>query len=145
MAYNDQTYLTVDNLSEITAISKNINPEKLEPFIVTAEDQFVVNILGDSLDTELKAELDSYTISGDNKTLVENYIIPASAWITFRESIIFINFSINNKSITKASSDHSENISVEELNIYRQKVMHFRNITDHEWENYETYIHELAS
>lgn len=127
---NDITLLTVDDIKEITSISKNISPETLSPYILIAEEYFVYEVLGEGLTNELKTQLTGNTLTGLNQTLLQTYIKPLAAYGSWLEGSPFIHMKTVQKGIVKQSSDNSINVDMDEFTAYRQhikdKVMFFQ-------------------
>lgn len=123
MAYNDTTYVTEKNIKNITAIVSSVLESQLEPFIQTAEEMHIVPALGTALDAELKADIDNGTLSGNNETLVVNYIIPASAWYTYYDAVPFLNVKTTKKGLVKQSSNYSDNADIQEVKLLQQAVL----------------------
>lgn len=120
---NDTTYLTIGRIKELTAIVKSVDPTYIEPFIEVGETMHIVPVLGLALDSELKTAIEQGTLSGNNETLVVNYIQPASAWYSFYESTPFLSIKAFNKGLVKQFSDNSTSIDREELRDYRQSIL----------------------
>lgn len=124
-------FLTADELKLITPISQNTDINLLVPFIDVSEQMNLYPILGLAFVTELQNQIDTVTLTPDNETLLNNYIIPYDAWSTFMEASVFLVFRSNNKGVTKNFSDSSQPIDRFELSVYRQgindKVNFYRN------------------
>lgn len=117
------TFTTVDRLKQDTAISTNVNPELIEPFINTAEIFWLKDTLGTALWTELKDEISGSTLSGHNHTLRENFIIPASNWFSYYEAAPFIIYRAEAKGITKKFSNNSQALDKKEFEYFRQTML----------------------
>lgn len=120
---NDITFLTVEILKQMTAVSNSVNPELLEPFINSAEIFWLQDTLGTSLWTELKDAISGDTLSGNNYTLVENYIQPASAWFSYYEAAPFLMYRAEAKGFTKKYSDNSQALDKKEFELLRQSIL----------------------
>jgi hypothetical protein len=87
--------------------------------------------LGQALTDQIKNQITGNTLTGNNYTLVNLFILPLSAWATFFEASPFIAYKSTSKGITKQTSNTSENLSKEELEFFRQsikdKVTFYRN------------------
>jgi len=116
------TFTTVDRLKQDTSISMSVNPELIEPFINTAEIFWLKDTLGQALWTELKDAISGDTLSGNNYTLVENFIIPAANWYAFYEAAPFILYRVEAKGITKKYSDNSQPLDKKEFELFRQSI-----------------------
>lgn len=123
--------ISVNDIKTITSISKNINTELLEPYILIGEEFYVYPVMGDSLVSELKNQIALSAVTSINQTLLNTYIKPLASYGAWLEASPFLNFKTVTKGIVKQSSDNSENLSMEELAFYRQslkdKVSFFKN------------------
>jgi len=115
-------FLTIDLLKQIVPISMNVDAMLLEPFIPTAEEMNVNPILGLALTNELLVAIESGVVTGNTLTLLNDYIIPASAWSTFYEAAPFIIYRSVNAGITKKQSDNSTALDQSEFAVYRQSI-----------------------
>ena len=98
---SDTTYLTTEKLSEITSVSKNVDPTLIEPFIETSQEFYIVPVLGDALHSELIGEIEDGTLSGNNETLVDEYILPVAAFYCWYDAVPFLAFKTHNKGIVR--------------------------------------------
>ena len=120
---SDITYCTIEKIKEITAIVKTVDPSYIEPHIENSEILEIIPILGCALDTELKNEILNGTLSGDNETLVDYYIVPCSAWYSYHNSLPFLAIKTFNKGLVRQASDNSVAASLEEVRFLQQSVM----------------------
>ena len=116
------TFLTISQLKEMTAISKNVDVSYLEPFIQTSEEMHVLPILGTALTSELQGEIEAGTISGSNETLWVQYINPCSAWYSFFECSPFIHTKAFNKGLVHQFSNNSNSIDFDTFKNYKQSI-----------------------
>ena len=118
----DLNFLSINNLIELTTIANSVDPDFLIPYVRIAEEMYVEDVLGNALTSRLKNEILAYALTGNSKTLVERYIIPCSAFYTWYEASMFLNFKTISKGIVKQSSDTSENVTKEEFDLYRTSI-----------------------
>jgi hypothetical protein len=128
---NDTTFTTVDIIKQDTAISSAVSPSLIEPFIKSAEIFWLKPVLGETFYNELLNEIDDDTLSGHNKTLVYDYIIPASNWFTYYEAVPFIAYRAEAKGLTKKFSDNSTPLDKKEYESYKQSIID----KAHTWKN----------
>lgn len=119
---NDVTYLSVDDIKEMTSISENIDPQFLVPYIRSAEKMHVYDILGIALDSELKGMITGNTLSGVSYTLVQYYIKPLAAWSAYLAAIPFLAFKTTNKGVLRQGSDNSEIPGIPDINWFKQAI-----------------------
>lgn len=116
------TYNTVESLKNQTSISQNVDPNSLLPYLQSGEMMHVLPIIGQALDSQLKQELISNTLSGDNYTLVYEYIQPVSSYASWYDASTFLNVKTTAKGLVQQSSDNSQNIDFELFKHYRQSI-----------------------
>ncbi len=138
------TFLSIEQLKEMTALNKTVDAAYLEPFVQTSEEMHVNPILGTALLSELQTEIQDGTISGNNETLWINYINPCSAWYSFYEASPFIHTKASNKGLLAQRSESSDTIDIDTFNAYKQsikdKAVFYRNrLIDYLNDNEATY------
>ena len=111
---------TVDRIKEITSISNNIDPSQLEPYLYTAQDMYVEDLLGADMYNDL---LDN-VFSGTTKYtfLIKNYLDYVIAYGAWSLASPFLNYKTQKKGIVKQNSDNSDNINIDEFNIYSKRI-----------------------
>ena len=118
----DTTYNSVETLKENTSISNNVDSNSLLPYLQSAEMMHVLPILGTALDSDLKAHIDANTLTGDNYTLVYEYIIPVSAYAAWHDASTFMHIKSTNKGLVHQTSDSSATVDFANLKLYRQSI-----------------------
>lgn len=118
----DFTFITVDELKQLTSIAKSIDIDFLLPYIPVAEQMYVEDVLGSALTSKLKTDIQDNSISGDSKTLWQSYIIPTSAYWAWYEASMFLNYKTYAKGVMKQSSENSDPVTKEEFEMYRQGI-----------------------
>lgn len=119
---NDVTLISIDDIKEVTSISKNIDPSQIEPYISIAEELYVYCSIGQALSTELKNQVTGNTLTTLNHSLIYFYIRPLVAWGAWYEASTFLNIKMVQKGLVKQSSSDSENISLEEFDLYKKSL-----------------------
>lgn len=122
MPTNNTLYISTQHLKDNTVINNNVDNELLEPFIIQAQNKHIEPIIGTGLFNEIKTNIQNNTVSGDTKTLLDDYIQPClKEWVLY-ESLPFINYKLTNKSVGTKSSDNSEPAELNELQYLRKNV-----------------------
>jgi hypothetical protein len=119
---NDVQLISVDDIKEITSISKAIEPALLDPYILIGEEFYCYSILGDALVSELKNQITGNSLTVFNQRLLGVYIKPVAAYGAWVEASPFLSYKTVQKGVVKQSSDNSDNVSIEELAFYRQSL-----------------------
>jgi len=84
-----------------TPLGGNVDPDKVIPFVKTAQDKYLLIALGTVLYNYLQAQIAAGTLTGVYKTLVDEYIIDTLVHYSMVEALPFLAYSIGNTGITK--------------------------------------------
>ena len=95
-------------------LSKNIDVDKVYPYLHLAQPYYLEPILGDALITELKEQVESGEITEENKALILKCAPVIGYWATYL-AMRSLTYSITEKSITLEKSENSQSISEKEL------------------------------
>lgn len=119
------TFLTLEYLQEITPISDALAGQIsiLLPFTEVGEAMHIYDTLGTALKDDLITKIEAGTLAGNDLELVENYIIPASAWFCMFEASIFVIYQFTAKGVTKKFSDNSQAVDRQEAALVRQSIL----------------------
>jgi hypothetical protein len=100
--------LSVEILKDRTGIHDNIDPKLLYPEIKTAQDMYIEPILGTSLFNKIITEVEAGSITGDYKTLLDDYIIDTLLNYTMAGLPDAISFQFWNKGVVRKQGDNTE-------------------------------------
>ena len=98
-------------------LSKNVDVDKIYPYLHLAQPYFVEPILGDALLTELQHQIDEDELTPENKALVLK-VAPVLAYYATYLAMRSLSYSITEKGMTKEKSENSEPIGEKELGEY---------------------------
>jgi hypothetical protein len=115
-------FVTPDYILDRTPIEKNVDQDKLVPWILISQDLHIQSILGSDFYDHLKAGISANTLNNDETYLIRNYIQPAIAQWVFYESYISLNYKVTNKAVSKERSEYSEPLSLDELKYSRSAI-----------------------
>lgn len=138
MAFTPVVYfVTPDYILDRTPIEKNVDQDKIVPFIITSQDIHIQSILGSDFYDHLKDGVSANTLNSDETYLIRNYIQPAIAQWVFYESYISLNYKVTNKSVAKERSEYSDPLTLEELKYSRSAI---RNTAEYYSKRLQKYI-----
>ena len=100
-----------------TPLSKNVDVDKVYPFLHLAQPYFLQPILGDALLSEIQQQIEDDTLTEENKALVIK-CAPVIGYYATYLAMRSLAYSITEKSITKEKSENSESIARNELGDY---------------------------
>lgn len=109
-------------LKKNTPIENNVDDDILNPYIFKAQETHIQQILGTDLYVKIIDEVKNNTITGDYKTLLDEYITPALIEWAFYEALPFISLKLTNKSIARGNADYLAEGDLNDLKYLRQTV-----------------------
>lgn len=110
-------FISQKDLVRHTAISGNLDFDRVVHYVEIAQDIHIQGLLGTNLYNKLQQDILDNTLTGDYELLVKEYIKPTLAQYAMLEFLPFAPYSVNNKGIFKASSENAELPSKAELNV----------------------------
>ena len=112
------TFLVSEELLKLhSPISRNVDVEKIVPFLTISQPYYIEPILGTALMEELQSQVESGEITEENKALLLKIAPALSNWTTYL-ALRSLAYSITEKSITKEHSENSEALTEKELGEY---------------------------
>lgn len=105
-------FISEETLKEMSSINENVDSKYLTNIIIDCQDIYIHPIIGSGIYNELKSQIKAGTITdagnARNKTLLDEYIIPALiAWVKY-ESPIELNYKLTNKNVSSKDSENSQ-------------------------------------
>ncbi len=116
MAIQHTLYISATRIKKDTALGGSVDDNIIMPYILLAQDMFILPVLGTDLDTKLKADIQGGSLTGAYKTLVETYIQPALVQFAFQELAPFLRLRfVNNAIVIMGATDQSDSASYEDI------------------------------
>lgn len=98
-------------------LSKNVDVDKVYPYLHLAQPYFVEPIIGDALLSELQSQVETGELTPENKALILK-IAPVLAYYATYLAMRSLSYSVTEKGITKETSENSSSIDRNELGDY---------------------------
>lgn len=98
-------------------LSKNVDVDKVYPYLHLAQQYYLEDVLGIALLDELKAQVESGEITEENKALILKCAPVLANYATYL-AMRSLTYSVTEKSLVKEHSENSESISRNELGDY---------------------------
>lgn len=114
-------FVSPQDARDNTIINNNVSGKLLNVIIRTAEDKYIMPIIGGNLYYTIINKISTNTLTGDYKFLVDNFIIPCLLEYTVYEYIPYT-YKFTNKGISKQTSDTSEPADLPDLYYIRDNV-----------------------
>ena len=116
MAIQHTLYISASRIKKDTALGGSVDDNIIMPYILLAQDMFILPILGTDLDTKLKADIQGGSLTGAYKTLVETYIQPSLVQFACAELAPFLRLRfVNNAIVIMGANDQSSSASFEDI------------------------------
>lgn len=112
-------FISKEDLVKQTALSANIDFDKVSHFIKIAQDIHIHQMLGSKLYDKLQSDVVGSTLTGNYSTLVYDYIKPTLVQYSFMEYLPFSQYTISNKGVFKHTSENASIPSDKEIDAMR--------------------------
>jgi|15BtaG_2_1085339.scaffolds.fasta_scaffold13462_1 hypothetical protein len=103
----DALFYTPAKIKQDTILSKNIDDKYLTEVILLCQDIYIQKKLGSTFYNELKDDVIASTLTGVNKTLVDDYVRPALKWWVVSETIYTTSYPVTNKGMVRRDGEAS--------------------------------------
>ena len=116
MAIQHTLMISATRLKKDTALGGSVDDNLIMPYILLAQDMYILPILGTDLDAKIKSEIQAGSLAGAYKTLVETYIQPALVQFAFAELAPFMRLRfVNNAIVVMGATDQSSSATYEDI------------------------------
>ena len=116
MAIQHTLYIRSTRIKKDTALGGSVDDNLIMPYILLAQDMYILPILGTDLDNKLKSDIQGGSLTGAYKTLVEDYLQKALVQFAFAELLPFLRLRmVNNAAVVMGATDQSSSASYDEL------------------------------
>ena len=137
-------FITTKYLKENTPILGYTSDDFLETFIQPAQDINMERILGSKLYKRLKEGVELNNLNADELVLMREYIQPCLKYWVIYQYILWANYKMTNKAVSKQNSDNSNPSEQYEVNYLKSNIMDFaeyysQRITDYLKDNFSKY------
>ena len=130
-------FISEDKLKDSTAINGNVDVNFILPYVKVAQKIHCEDKLGTDLYDKLQSEITAGTLTGDYRTLVDDYIGDMLPQWSFYMCIPYLRFKIENSNIFSKTSETGTALSTEESQHLREEV---RNTAEYYTERMIEYV-----
>ena len=116
-------FISRNDIIKRSYVGGNIDPEKIIPFVKTAQDKNILTALGTVLYRKLQDDVEAKTITGVYKELIDLYIIDTLVHYSVCEALPFLSYTIANGAIYKNMSEQAVNPSKNDIDFLLQKEL----------------------
>jgi hypothetical protein len=116
-------FISRNDIIKNTPLGGAIDADKLIPFLRTAQEKYLLNLLGTILYDKLQSDITSGSVTGDYKTLLEDYVKPTLIWYACTEYIPFSSIDFKSTGAVKHISEQSTSPTKVELDYLNTKAL----------------------
>lgn len=121
----DTLIISETKLRSFTDINDNLDSKFITAAVIESQDIHIQRLLGTILYNKIMSDIDSNSLSGNYKTLVDDYVQPALIYWSYYECLEAIYIRPRNNGLLRATGgDNSESV---DLNIYEKKRQSVKN------------------
>lgn len=115
-------FVTPQYMMDNTVVNDNADPKLIVKAIRTAEDKYILPIIGGMLYNTIIDKIQTGALLGNYKNLVDRFIIPATLEYATYEYVPYV-YKFRNKGISKQTSETSEPVDRDDLYFIRENIL----------------------
>jgi len=108
-------FINSDYLKRYTGLNGGVEEGYIFPYALTAQDKHIQLYLGTSLYDKLKTEVAAGTLSGNYKTLMDDYVLKSLMWWTMVELLPNLYVKVDNGGLVIKTAQNTSPISRNDL------------------------------
>ena len=129
-------FVSSNRLKRDTAIGGSVDDDLIRPYVYLAQQRWILPVLGTDLYNKLSSDIDSGSVTGVYKTLLEDYVIPATVQYAFVQLVPFLRLRFVNNAVVVMDSEQSTAATYDDLKplmdqaldmaqFYRQRIIDY--------------------
>lgn len=122
-------FISESYVKENSEVDENVDMKLINPTIWYCQKQYIETAIGTALYNDLLSDIVGGSLSGDNLTLVDEYIADALLFWVKHEMQVPLTYKFRNKSVNKNTDPNSQTVSFEEhkylRDFYKPKAQMF--------------------
>ncbi|QDP52962.1 MAG: hypothetical protein Tp165SUR256671_43 [Prokaryotic dsDNA virus sp.] len=115
-------FISENKLKDSTSMGGNIDAEFYLPYMKVAQKKYIETKLGTDLFESLQTKISGGNLTGNYKTLVDDYIQDSLVHWSLYECLPFLRVRIANNGIGVKTSENLESLSQEDMNTLREEI-----------------------
>ena len=120
-AYN-VLFVSEEKLKSFTSIHQSVSPVDLTPYVLQAQEIYLLNYLGQTFYNQLVAQIKANSLNTPNRYLLDNFIGQLLCNYSFYHALPFLSYKVFNKSVLKPNSETAPSIELDELKFLQAQV-----------------------
>jgi hypothetical protein len=126
-------FISVNTIKERTGLHSNVDDKLILPEIQTAQDMYILPLLGSNLYERLQNGIVADDLNADEVTLLDDFVTTTLMYFVLSELPVGLSYQMFNKGIMRKTSDHGLNPDMQELidvaNRYRSRAEFYKQRT----------------
>jgi len=115
-------YINASRIKKDTALGSAVDDNLLHPYILIAQDRWILPALGTDLDDKLKQDIVDSTLVGNYDKLVTEFIQPCLVQLAFAEVAYVMRLRFSNNSVTLIDNEQGTSASMGDIKMVVQKA-----------------------
>lgn len=116
-------FITRNDIIKTSPLQGSIDSDRLLPFVKTAQEKYILNLLGTVLYYRLQADVEAGTpFTGIYQILMEDHIKPSLIWYSVVEYLPFSAVQFKSEGAVKHQSEQSQAVGKTEIDYLVQKA-----------------------
>lgn len=119
-------FISRNDIIKQTPLQGSIDADRLLPFVRTAQDKYLLNLLGTVLFKYLQLQIQAGTVDTLDsyyQTLINDHIKPTLIWYSVIEYLPFSNVQFKSEGAVKHKSEQSDSVDKNQVDYLLQKAM----------------------
>lgn len=126
-------FISVNTIKERTGLHSNVDDKLILPEIQTAQDMYILPLLGSNLYERLQNGIVADDLNADEVILLDDFVTTTLMYFVLSELPVGLSYQMFNKGIMRKTSDHGLNPDMQELidvaNRYRARAEFYKQRT----------------
>jgi hypothetical protein len=124
-------FITPQTIKERTGLHANVDEKLVNPEILTAQDMYILPILGTALYERLQTGIEDNTLTDKEADLIDTYITPCLVHFVLSELPMGISFQFYNKGLIRKTGTEQQEPNMADIvdvsNRYKARAEFYRN------------------
>ena len=132
-------FISRNDIIKQTPLQGSIDADRLLSFVRTAQDKYMLNLLGTVLFYYIQAQIEAGTVDQLGpyyQTLLNDHIKPTLIWYSVVEYLPFSNVQFKSEGAVKHKSDQSDSVEKDQVDYLLQKAMNSADFYATRMQNY---------
>lgn len=107
--------MTENYFKEYSTVNMNVDMKVVTPVLFEVQDMYIKPLLGTKLFNQILTEIQANTVTSENQTLLNDYVLPCMIQYTKAELLPELKYRLQNKGVMVKSSENSSAADLQEI------------------------------